>query len=237
MAKMNTYGNAVGADNSFSCNTGVNWGQPNNTGTVDLNGGWGNTVSPSGTVTVETTNWSKGDVNTSLFGENYYNNDVDPIPTSSVVDIIKEALKLYNNGERSIKEVAREVDVLRSKVKSNTFDSDVYSEELKNIFGYILSDVVSTFAKSNPRDYDSIIDFLLKSFPEGAGGPIASKYSKSNSIPSVAKQIREYQVKNGFSFANTKIKFQKLINDLKLLKPALDTSNFDELYQAYLNLK
>lgn len=166
-------------------------------------------------------------------------NDIGEIDVKSIVQLCKQAVRLYDTGSHDKKVVATEVDKLRSKIKNGTFDQ-YNSEELKNIFGYILGDVVSELYANRGGEYDDILNFIFANFPEGTGNPVKSKYGSTskygNGSPyaKVISDVKKYISKNGLKFPTTVNKFLKIWENFKLNKPELDNIDVQDLYNTFV---
>lgn len=210
-----------------------NWSNSNNNGWTGNNNGnstcapWpnGNNVS---TDTKQTTD---------LFGtptSSYYDKQ-SSYDVTHILSMLRDASTLYDRGVKSRVEVAKEVDKLRRRISSGTFDPH-NSPELKNIFGFMFGDVIAGISDTSGGDYDSILDYIMEVFPEGSGGPVESKYVKSqvnNQVNNCVKAIRNYERRNGLQPAMSKGKLVKLLEQFKLAKPDVIVPDLDLLWDAY----
>lgn len=161
------------------------------------------------------------------------------IDVKTIIHLCKQAINLYDTNRHDKKVVATEVDKLRAKIKNGTFDQ-YNSEELKNIFGYILGDIVSELYQNRGNEYDDILNLIFTNFPEGTGNPIKSKYGSTskygNGSPyaKVISDVKRYINKNGLKFPTTVNKFLKIWENFKLNKPEFDNIDVNDLYNNFV---
>lgn len=232
----NPTNNAWGSSNAGVDNTGWGINQPGSTGY-----GWNNTDVGFGTVGAVPSGADPYGVNVGVG----VSSDVNNIDVEAITTLIKQAINLYDTGKHDKKLVATEVDALRKKINNKAFDW-YNSVELRNIFGYILGDVVSELTQTRGTEYDIILDLIFNNFPEGTGNPVESKYvSKGSKYAGTGTQqqnklindIRKYINKNGFKVPTTIGKFLKIWEQFKLSKPELDSLDVQELFRIYNNNK
>lgn len=160
------------------------------------------------------------------------------INVAAIIQLCKQAIRLYDIGSHDKKVVATEVDKLRAKMKNGTFDQ-YNSEELKNIFGFILGDVVSELYQNRGNEYDDILNLIFNNFPEGSGNPIkskygtASKYGNGSPYAKIVSDMKKYINKNGLKFPTTVNKFLKIWENFKLNKPEFDNIDVNDLYNSF----
>lgn len=178
----------------------------------------------------------------SLLGSTGVNVGSMNIDVAAITNIIRQAVSLYDSGSHDKKLVATDVDILRKKINNKTFDP-YNSVELRNIFGYILGDVVSELIQSRGSEYDDILDMIFNNFPEGTGNPVGSSYVKNgskyanNNTPygKLISDLKKYINKNGLKHPTTLNKFLKLWEQFKTTKPELDKVDVEAVFSAFHN--
>lgn len=205
-------------------------------------GGWNNNGANNGVepYVVQNVNTGYDNMrNVDLFGAPpvQVGGDVDDdIDVPAIIQIIKQAVRIYDSGKYDKKIVATEVDTLRSIIENNAFDAK-NSEELKSIFGYILGDVVAELFDRRPNDYDCIVDTIMASFPSGTGNPPVSKYAGSKyggkGYGGLVKKILSFERANNLSNARTLPKFDKIFEQFKIGRDDCDNVIIPELYKEY----
>ena len=160
----------------------------------------------------------------------------DEIDVPSIIQIIKQAVRIYDSGKYDKKSVATEVDALRSIIENSAFDPK-NSEELKDIFGSILGDVVAELFDRRPNDYDCVIDTIMASFPQGTGNPPVSKYAGSKyggkGYGGLVKKILSFERANNLQNAKTLPKFDKIFEQFKIGRDDCANVIIPELYKEY----
>lgn len=217
---------------------GIPVNQPHVTDWGNQNNGW--TGANNGTVS-----WPSGSNNvctdkqtTDLFGSSssaYTGNQQVTYDITHVLAMLRDAGAIYDRGAKPRIEVAKEVDKLRRRISAGTFDPHD-SPELKNIFGYMFGDVIAGIYDTNGGDYDSILDYIMDTFPEGSGGPVESKYVKTqlnNQLNNFVKAFRNYERRNGLHTCTTKSKFVKTLEQFRLAKPEVIVPDLDLIWEAY----
>lgn len=174
-----------------------------------------------------------------MFGAVISDTAPSDINVPEIVKIIKQAISLYDTGKHDKKLVATEVDLLRGKLRSKEFDC-YNSVELRNIFGYILGDVVSELIEKRGGDYDSILNVIFDNFPAGTGNPVRSQYATSGSkyasmgkYGKIINDVKRYINKNSLKNPNTVGKFLKLWDNFKASKPELDSIDVQDLFKSF----
>ena len=195
--------------------------------------GWSSN-GPTTAATTQQFGYGTGDV----FGSNTVPTVSVPVidknlDVTALKNIISQAVTIYDSGLYNKKEVATEVDILRTKLRSKSFDASD-SDELRNIFGYIVGDMFNTLLDNNrAREYDEIMDMILELFPEGSGNPVVSKYAGSSGSGSKKKfnnkksfrydklvnEIIDFEKRNGINPAEDKIKFDQIFAQFKKTYP------------------
>lgn len=228
-------------------NNHTGWGQPSyTTNQVQPGDVWGQQAWPMQTGTVEPIRLQSETVD--LFGSTVQPaarldySDGEVLSPTTVADILNRANQLYDsNKDINTLPIYRQVALLRRKIQSNDFNPN-RNEELKNILGYILGDLVYEWVdRGYGLDYDQLIDQILASFPQ-EDMPIeetTSKYASGKSkagrkskLSKVAQGVQEFLKKNGLKIPKNESQFIKIWEQFKATKPELDSVDVIALYNV-----
>lgn len=160
------------------------------------------------------------------------------INVPNILEIIKQAEYLYNSGSHDKKLPATAMDLLRNKMKNQKFDP-YNSAELKDVFGYILGDLISELIVNRGADYDEIINELMRIFPKGTGNPIKSEYagSKYANVGKYGKligELRKFITRNKLNTPTTLAKFLKLWDQFKTDKSEYDKLDVEDVFKYFV---
>lgn len=221
-------------NNGYNATGGYDWSANNGANTVNVANNdiqWGSNISTSGVgVGVSNIGVDQG-----------FTKPLDvaaAINVPNILEIIKQAEYLYNSGSHDKKLPATAMDLLRNKMKNKKFEP-YNSEELKDVFGYILGDLISELIANRGADYDEIINELMRIFPKGTGNPVKSEYagSKYANVGKYGKpigELRKFITRNKLNSPTTLAKFLKLWDQFKTDKSEYDKLDVEDVFKHFI---